>query len=195
MHSNLFVPSNRERADSVASPWNRRVFVPDSHGHVLRQILRTEYRKILYTTEDRGNGVEPPSSLVRRLGERIDDPESIYYWAARNGFRCSVPHLLMDRLRNGADYVVLINTGNEYDGSDSGASTEEAVSWGKIKTTAKHVKVHGEASLLFPLLVAQTLPGRSIPYSLPSRSAVCRQTERHQCDAACEGSADLSLST
>ena len=36
-------------------------------------------------------------------------------------------------MRNGADYAVYINTADEYDGSDSGARPDEAVSWGKIK--------------------------------------------------------------
>ncbi len=59
-------------------------------------------------------------------------------------------------MRNGADYAVYINTGSEYDGSDSGASPDEAVSWGKIRSIAKPVKVHGDATLIFPLIVAQT---------------------------------------
>ena len=59
-------------------------------------------------------------------------------------------------MRNGADFAVFLNTAQEFDGSDSGAKPDEAVSWGKIKLEAKPVKVHGEASLLFPLLVART---------------------------------------
>ncbi len=59
-------------------------------------------------------------------------------------------------MRNGADYSVFINTGQEFDGSDSGASPDEAVSWGKIKTTAKPVKVCADATLVFPLIVSQT---------------------------------------
>lgn len=43
--------------------------------------------------------------------------------------------------RNGADYAVYINTGQEYDGSDSGARPDEAVSWGKIRANAQSVKV------------------------------------------------------
>ncbi len=58
--------------------------------------------------------------------------------------------------RNGADYAVYINTNPEYDGSDSGALPEEAVSWGKILPEAKRVKVYAEASLVFPLIVAET---------------------------------------
>jgi hypothetical protein len=44
--------------------------------------------------------------------------------------------------RNGADYAVYINTAQEFDGSDSGAQPDEAVSWGKIKGSAKPVKVY-----------------------------------------------------
>lgn len=59
-------------------------------------------------------------------------------------------------MRNGADFAVYINTGQEFDGSDSGASPDEAVSWGKIRAEADIVKVFGDATILFPLLVAKT---------------------------------------
>lgn len=59
-------------------------------------------------------------------------------------------------MRNGADYAVYINTSQEYDGSDSGARPDEAVSWGKILPGAQSVKVFGDATLLFPLIVAKT---------------------------------------
>jgi len=59
-------------------------------------------------------------------------------------------------MRNGADYAVYVNTAAEYDGSDSGAQPEEAISWGKIKIQARHVKVTGDATILFPLIAAQT---------------------------------------
>ena len=36
-------------------------------------------------------------------------------------------------MRNGADWAVYINTGQEFDGSDAGARPDEAISWGKIK--------------------------------------------------------------
>jgi deoxyhypusine synthase len=59
-------------------------------------------------------------------------------------------------MRNGADFSVYINTGQEFDGSDSGASPDEAISWGKIKIDAKPVKICADASLVFPLIVSQT---------------------------------------
>ena len=59
-------------------------------------------------------------------------------------------------MRNGADFAVSINTAQEFDGSDSGAKPDEAISWGKIRPEANPVKVCADATLLFPLLVAQT---------------------------------------
>ena len=57
--------------------------------------------------------------------------------------------------RNGANYAVYINTAQEYDASDAGATPDEAISWGKISQTAKSVKVHGDATIIFPLIVAK----------------------------------------
>lgn len=58
--------------------------------------------------------------------------------------------------RNGADYAVYINTSQEFDASDSGARPDEAVSWGKISKEAESVKVFGDATIIFPLIVAKT---------------------------------------
>ncbi|KAI4835874.1 deoxyhypusine synthase [Plasmodium brasilianum] len=61
-------------------------------------------------------------------------------------------------MRNGADFAVYVNTANEYDGSDSGANTTEALSWGKIKSAqaSNHIKIFGDATILFPLMVLNT---------------------------------------
>ena len=59
-------------------------------------------------------------------------------------------------LRNGADFSVFINTGQEFDGSDSGARPDEAISWGKIRITAQPVKLYAEATLVWPWIVAET---------------------------------------
>lgn len=58
--------------------------------------------------------------------------------------------------RNGANYAVYVNTAQEFDGCDSGARPDEAVSWGKIKPEATPVKVHADASLVFPFIVGET---------------------------------------
>ena len=154
------------------------------------------------------------NAVIRRLGQEIDHPDSICYWAARNGIPIYCPALtdgsLGDMLyfhsyrtpglvidlvgdiravndealhvrqpaktgiiilgggvakhhvananlmRNGADFAVYVNTAHEFDGSDSGARPDEAVSWGKIRTDARPVKLSADATLVFPLLVAQT---------------------------------------
>ena len=53
----------------------------------------------------------------------------------------SIGNVLICLQRNGADYAVYVNTGQEFDGSDAGATPDEAISWGKIKQTANPVKV------------------------------------------------------
>ncbi len=63
---------------------------------------------------------------------------------------------MTNRQRNGADYAVYINTGHEFDGSDAGARPDEAVSWGKIRLNSQSVKVCVDATLVFPLIVAET---------------------------------------
>ncbi|MDO8508844.1 MAG: deoxyhypusine synthase [Nanoarchaeota archaeon] len=151
------------------------------------------------------------SDLIWKMGEKINNKESICYWAWKNKIRIYCPaltdgalgdniyffalnndefkidlvedvkklnnttiglkksgaiilgsgvvkHAILNAnmLRNGCDYSVYINTTQEYDGSDSGAMPEEAISWGKIKGDAKSIKVFGDATILFPLVVAKS---------------------------------------
>ncbi|MDP2947839.1 MAG: deoxyhypusine synthase [Nanoarchaeota archaeon] len=151
-----------------------------------------------------------PSELINILGKGIDNKESIYYWAQKNGipvfcpaitdgslgdmiyfFKFKNPRFKIDisddivkmnesvfdaektgliilgggvikhhicnanMFRNGADYAVYINNAQEFDASDAGARPDEAVSWGKITPTAKTVKVFGDATLLFPIIVGK----------------------------------------
>jgi len=68
-------------------------------------------------------------------------------------------HILnSNMMRNGADYSVYVNTGEEWDGADSNARPDEAVSWGKLSSNSKEcnsIKVFGDATILFPLIVAK----------------------------------------
>ena len=66
-------------------------------------------------------------------------------------------------MRNGADFSVMVNTGQEFDGSDAGARPDEAVSWGKIKLGCNCVKIYADASFVFPLLVAETFARDHVP--------------------------------
>ncbi|KAH9385740.1 deoxyhypusine synthase [Nematocida major] len=68
-------------------------------------------------------------------------------------------HILNANLfRNGLDHCVLVNTAQEYDGSDAGARVDEAVSWGKIKKHTNSVKVHADATIVLPILVGAVWP-------------------------------------
>ncbi|MDO8428870.1 MAG: deoxyhypusine synthase [Candidatus Diapherotrites archaeon] len=65
-------------------------------------------------------------------------------------------HFIMNanQLREGADFVVYINSHPDFDGSDSGANLEEAKSWGKAAHNENSVKVFCDATIAFPLLIA-----------------------------------------
>jgi deoxyhypusine synthase len=62
-----------------------------------------------------------------------------------------------NQFRDGLDAALYITTAVEWDGSLSGARTREAVSWGKVKTTARHTTVEGDATVLLPLMVGAAL--------------------------------------
>jgi len=165
----------------------------------------------IYSEQKKSGKISCVSELIWKLGEKINNKESIYYWAWKNKIPVYCPaitdgalgdniyffsfrhpdfaidiaedtkrfnnltigleksgaiilgagivkHAILNAnmLRNGADYAVYINTSQEFDGSDSGALPEEAVSWGKILPDAQSVKVFADATILFPLLVAST---------------------------------------
>jgi deoxyhypusine synthase len=65
--------------------------------------------------------------------------------------------IMSNLFRGGTDYAVYISTGMEGDGSLSGAPPKEAISWGKIKDedNKNYTQVEAEATLVFPLLVAE----------------------------------------
>ncbi|KAJ1517407.1 Deoxyhypusine synthase [Coelomomyces lativittatus] len=75
-------------------------------------------------------------------------------------------YFIKTKKRNGADFAVFINTGQEFDGSDAGARPDEAVSWGKIQMKGESVKVYADATLVFPLLVANTF-AKQTPFEHP----------------------------
>lgn len=56
--------------------------------------------------------------------------------------------------KGGYDCAVQITMDRAETGGLSGATLEEAISWGKIKARAKRVTVIGDATLIFPIIVA-----------------------------------------
>ncbi len=61
------------------------------------------------------------------------------------------------QMKDGLDYAVYITTAVEYDGSLSGAQPREAISWGKLKPTGKHIVVYADATITLPLIVGGML--------------------------------------
>jgi len=165
----------------------------------------------LYQEQKKTNKITTPLDIIWKLGEKINNPSSIYYWAWKNRVPVYCPSILdgalgdnvyffkfkhqdfkidvtddmvmfnnttiglkksgaiilgsgiikhailnANMLRNGLDYAVYINNAQEFDGSDAGALPEEAISWGKILPNAQSIKVFGDATLLFPLLVSES---------------------------------------
>lgn len=181
------------------------IFVPNSRYVKFEEFMQ-ELLEEIYSEKK----IITPSELIWKLGEKINNPKSIYYWCFKNKIRVYCPALLdgaigdnmyffqfkhsdfkvdiledvtwfnntsvglkksgiiilgsgivkhtilnANMLRNGADYAVYINNAGEFDGSDAGAMPDEAVSWGKIQKNAESVKVFGDATIIFPIIVAE----------------------------------------
>ena len=60
-------------------------------------------------------------------------------------------------LGGGFDYAVYLTTAHQSSGSMSGATTQEAKSWGKLKDDAEAATVIGDVSVNFPLLMTSVL--------------------------------------
>ena len=181
------------------------IFVPNDR-YILYEEWINPILEEVYKKQKETNKVICVSEFIRLLGEKINNRESILYWASKNNIPVFCPAItdgstgdmifffkqqnrdfLLDisediyRLnreainaeksgiiilgegvikhavcnanlfRDGAEYAVYINSQSEFDASDSGATPEEAISWGKIK--GKTIKIYADASLVFPLIV------------------------------------------
>ncbi len=186
------------------------IFVPNEFYMKLEDFIQPILEELCSEQKKTGRPIGP-SDLIWKLGEKINDERSIYYWAWKNKIRIYCPaltdgaiganiyifksrhskfvldvaedtkllndstagpqktgviilgagvvkHAILEAniFKNGADYAVYINNAQEFDGSDAGALPDEAVSWGKIIQDSDSIKVFGDATILFPLLVAET---------------------------------------
>jgi deoxyhypusine synthase len=186
------------------------IFVSNNRYVEFEQFLQPILEE-LYEEQKKTGKIASGTELIWKLGEKINDEKSIYYWAYKNKipvicpaindgaigdniyfFKYKHPDFKLDvsedikvlndtsfgrkstgviilgsgvikhsilnanLLRNGADYSVYINNAQEFDGSDAGARPDEAVSWGKIKGDGESIKLFGDATILFPLLVAES---------------------------------------
>lgn len=63
-------------------------------------------------------------------------------------------HLIWwNQFREGLDYAIQITSAIEYDGSLSGASLSEAVTWNKVGKYANHVSIWGDVTTILPFIV------------------------------------------
>ena len=60
-------------------------------------------------------------------------------------------------LSGGFDYAVYMTTSHASSGSMSGATTQEAKSWGKIKDDAQTATIKGDVTITFPLMMTSVL--------------------------------------
>ena len=60
-------------------------------------------------------------------------------------------------LSGGFDYAVYMTTSHATSGSLSGATTQEAKSWGKLKDDAQAATVNGDVCITFPLMITSVL--------------------------------------
>lgn len=60
-------------------------------------------------------------------------------------------------LSGGFDYAVYMTTSHATSGSLSGATTQEAKSWGKLKDDAEAATVNGDVCITFPLMMSSAL--------------------------------------
>ncbi len=65
--------------------------------------------------------------------------------------------LIANLLREGVDLAVQITTDRPESGGLSGATLEEAISWGKIREEGQHTTVICDATICFPLIMAAVL--------------------------------------
>ncbi len=186
------------------------IFVPNSRYVKFEEFVLPVLEELYQEQKRRGRPLLT-YEIVWKLGEQINNKESICYWAWKNQIRIHCPTIMDGSLgdmiyffkhkredfvidisedtkefnnstigleksgviilgagivkhsilnanmyRNGADYAVYINNAAEFDGSDAGALPEEAVSWGKLTVKSDRVKVFGDATILFPILVAES---------------------------------------
>jgi len=65
--------------------------------------------------------------------------------------------ILATLLNGGAEYAVYLTTAHKTSGSVSGATTQEAKSWGKVKDESDVATVIGDVTIMFPLMMSRAL--------------------------------------
>lgn len=139
-----------DRASFLRSAYERNVpvvvpgIVDGAFGfHLFMQSQLTKFKLDVFEDEkilaDTVFGAEKLGALI--IGGGISKHHTIW-WA---------------QFKDGLDYSVYVTTAIEYDGSLSGAQPREAISWNKVKPSAKSIVVYGDATVVLPLIVAKAM--------------------------------------
>ena len=88
------------------------------------------------------------------LGTSFDDKKAVI---ALGGSISKHHAILATLLNGGAEYAVYMTTAHKSSGSMSGATTQEAKSWGKVKDESDIATVIGDVSVNFPLVMVAAL--------------------------------------
>ena len=180
---NIFIPNSRycrfeEFVIPILNKYKDKILTPSELINILGNEIDNE-ESIYYWTQKNKIPVFCPAITDRSLGDMI------YFFKTRNPhFKIDITgdivelnnstigkgktgviilgagvikhHILnANMFRNGANYAVYINNFQEFDASDSGALPEEAISWGKLTKECESVKIYGDATIIFPIIVAK----------------------------------------
>ena len=111
---------------------------------------------LYFYRQDHKDFIMDPAGDLQGLADIVFDAEKTGGIILGGGI--SKHHLIgANLMRGGLDYAVYVTTAEEYDGSLSGAQPREAKSWGKIREKGRTVTVHGDATLILPLIKAHLL--------------------------------------
>jgi deoxyhypusine synthase len=88
------------------------------------------------------------------LGTSFDDKKGVI---ALGGSISKHHAILATLLNGGAEYAVYMTTAHKSSGSMSGATTQEAKSWGKVKDESDIATVNGDVTIMFPLAMIAAL--------------------------------------
>ena len=81
-------------------------------------------------------------------------------------------------MSGGFDYAVYMTSSHDSSGSFSGATTNEAKSWGKIKDDAEAATVIGDVTITFPILMSSALDKLNREGLLENGSKICSKQEK-----------------
>jgi deoxyhypusine synthase len=144
---------NRKAADGSFLYWCAKNKIPVFCPGITDSAIGLQTYFFKQKRKDFGIDVTKDMSELAQLALNADSSGGIVL-----GGGISKHHAIgVNLLRGGFDYAVYVTTSSPWDGSLSGARTNEGISWGKIKEKANHVTIDADATIAFPLLMAPFL--------------------------------------